>query len=70
MEYLFELPEENRPSNEERARGMCIKNACRCGVCGGGADKYNGSYVCQENPNHLGDIRLGMFSDHTLIDTK
>lgn len=65
MSNISSLPKANRPSEKEMARGMCIKNARQCRVCGAGADLYNGGYVCQDNPNHMGDRTLGLFSDHS-----
>lgn len=62
---ISQIPVENHPTEKEKARGMVIKNVRSCGICGGGADMYNGAYVCQKNPNHLGDITLGLFSDHS-----
>ena len=41
-------------------------NAVQCGICQAGADLlYVGIYVCQENPNHMGDTYVGIFTDCT-----
>lgn len=63
IEVLSDLPEANRPSEEERAKGMRVKNARHCGVCGAGADLYGWGYQCQANSNHMGDPTVGLFDD-------
>ena len=40
-----------------------VRNACRCGVCGSGADRYIHLFQCQANPGHMGDLTVGIFSD-------
>jgi hypothetical protein len=42
-----------------------VKNAVTCGVCQSPADRYKYLYVCQANPNHLGDLYVGIFTDLT-----
>ncbi len=47
-----------------------VCNAVRCGVCGEPADRYVNRFQCQANPNHVGDLNVGIFSDCTLPDRK
>lgn len=42
-----------------------VKNAVTCGICQSPADHYSNMFVCQANPNHLGDLNVGTFSDLT-----
>ena len=42
-----------------------VKNAVTCGVCGSPADRYENYFICQKNPNHIGDLMYGMFDDFT-----
>lgn len=42
-----------------------VKNAVRCGICNAPADRHEHCFVCQANPNHLGDMNVGIFSDLT-----
>jgi hypothetical protein len=53
------------PSPEEAAAGIITKNAMACGICGGPADRYRNHFQCQKNPNHVGDLIVGIFSDLT-----
>lgn len=41
------------------------RNAINCGICQAPADRYAHYYQCQKNPNHLGDIEDGRFTDRT-----
>ncbi|MCA9496518.1 MAG: hypothetical protein KC589_06235 [Nanoarchaeota archaeon] len=43
--------------------GLIVKNAVRCGVCGNLADRYVNRFQCQNNPSHIGDLFVGIFSD-------
>ena len=41
-------------------------NAVRCGICGGPGDLIEaGIYVCRDNPAHMGDRFVGIWSDLT-----
>lgn len=42
-----------------------VKNAMRCGICQSPADRYDFGFQCQANPNHMGDLNVGIFSDLT-----
>lgn len=53
------------PSDAELANGMITKNACQCLVCGANADRFQNRFQCQVNPNHIGDLVVGRFSDLT-----
>lgn len=40
------------------------KNAISCRICGASADLLHcGIYACQENPAHVGDTFVGIFTD-------
>jgi hypothetical protein len=41
-----------------------VKNAVTCGICQAPADKTPSCYQCQANPNHVGDLTVGIFTDH------
>lgn len=53
------------PSQEEAAQGVVTKDAVTCGVCGSLAARYSNRFQCQKNPNHVGDLVFGIFSDLT-----
>lgn len=53
------------PTPAQAAQGIITVNAVRCGVCGKGADRYANRFQCQDNPNHVGDLNVGIFSDLT-----
>lgn len=40
-----------------------VKNACRCGICGAGADRDHDMFICQKNPGHVADTMTGIFSN-------
>jgi len=41
-----------------------VKNAVRRTICQSPADLHNKMYYqCQQNPNHLGDTWVGIFTD-------
>lgn len=42
-----------------------IKNARSCGICQSPADRHENRFQCQANPNHVGDLNVGIFSDLT-----
>ena len=42
-----------------------IRNATTCGICRGPADRHPHMFVCQANPNHVGDLNVGLFADLT-----
>ena len=42
-----------------------VKNACRCRICQAPADRYHWGFQCQANPNHMGDLVVGIFTDMT-----
>lgn len=42
-----------------------VRNAVRCGVCGAAADRFANRFQCQSNPNHMGDLNVGIFDDLT-----
>jgi len=43
-----------------------VKNAVTCRICQSPADLHNGNiYICQSNPNHIGDTMISMFTDMT-----
>ena len=44
---------------------VIVKNAVRCRVCGAAADRHENRFECQANPNHVGDLNVGIFSDLT-----
>ena len=46
-----------------------VKNAIRCSICNSLADKMHGYYQCQQNPGHLGDLFVGIFSDLNRYET-
>jgi hypothetical protein len=50
---------------ELEARGLIVRNACECTVCGANADKMPAMYQCQANPNHYADLVTGLFDDYT-----
>ena len=54
---------EFEPSDDEKGQGMLIKNACRCKICGGPADRYAWAFQCRNNPGHVADFYTGIFSD-------
>jgi hypothetical protein len=41
------------------------KNACECTICNSPAEVSGTHYECQQNPNHMGDTFVGIFSDLT-----
>lgn len=43
-----------------------VKNAVECRICGGLADRYSMHFECQENPNHVADLFVGIFTDLSL----
>ena len=47
-----------------------VKNAVRCGICNSAADRYVNRFQCQSNPNHVGDLNVGIFSDLTFPNDK
>jgi len=65
LEALANLPPENKPTPEERERGIIVKKAVRCTVCGSAADRYQHLFQCQTNPAHIADLVTGIFSDHS-----
>jgi hypothetical protein len=42
-----------------------VKNAIHCGICQAPADRYDWGFLCRANPNHMGDLIVGIFSDLT-----
>lgn len=42
-----------------------VKNAVRCQICQAPADRHPWGFQCQQNPNHVGDPVVGIFSDLT-----
>lgn len=53
------------PSKQEKADGMVTKNARTCSLCNSMADRYSNRFQCQLNPNHMGDLFVGIFTDLT-----
>ena len=51
------------PSAEEKARGMVTKSARNCRICQALADRYDNRFECRDNPAHVGDLIVGIFSD-------
>ena len=49
---------------------LIVKNAIACGICQAGADRYDILYQCQANPNHVGDLYVGIFTDLTHPDDR
>jgi hypothetical protein len=45
--------------------GKIVLNAVTCGICQSPADKHGAIYICQANPNHMGDRMTGIFNDRT-----
>lgn len=58
---IAELNEQNDP---------IVKNAIQCGICLAPADRYCNRFQCQNNPNHIGDLNVGIFSDLTYPEKK
>jgi hypothetical protein len=54
------------PSIEEKKLGMVTKNAIKCGICYFSVDRYVNRFQCQKNPNHIGDLNVGIFCDLTI----
>ena len=54
---------EFEPSDDEKGQGMLIKNACRCKICGGSADRYTWAFQCRNNMRHMADLNTGIFAD-------
>lgn len=51
---------------EQHRRPELAKNATRCGICQGSADKMaDGNYLCQQKPSHVADGFVGIWSDLT-----
>lgn len=61
---LHTLP---REITTEQGQGKypIVRNAVHCGICDGSADRYINWFQCQNNPNHVGDLTVGIFSDLT-----
>ena len=60
------MSDANEPTEAERKRGIAVKNACACRICGAPADLTQARfYVCQAHPGHVGDTVVGLFSDCT-----
>jgi hypothetical protein len=53
------------PTPEQKAAGIVTPNACRCGICGGNADRHEYGFQCQKTPGHYADLNTGIFTDHT-----
>lgn len=55
------------PLTDRQLKGLdpIVKNARRCGICGSSADRYIHTFECQTNPDHVGDLMVGIFSDLT-----
>lgn len=47
-----------------------VKNAVHCRICGSAADKHPNMYICQKNPNHIGDLIVGILTDCTYREAK
>lgn len=74
-EYLEVIKQENK----RHFTKPIVKNAVQCRICGAPADRYGGAeqmngfdrstwgtmFICQANPNHVGDCIVGIFSDLT-----
>jgi len=45
--------------------GPIVLNAVTCTICQSPADRYRNYFQCKSNPNHLGDLNVGIFSDLT-----
>lgn len=43
-----------------------IKNACRCDLCGASADRHHYGFQCTENPSHVADLNVGIWTDLTM----
>ena len=41
------------------------ERAVHCGICQSLADRYCNRFQCRANPNHVGDLIVGIFSDLT-----
>lgn len=41
-------------------------NAVTCTICQSPAHRYSNRFQCSANPNHLGDLFVGIFSDLTM----
>ena len=50
--------------------GLIVKNAVRCLVCVNLADRYVNRFQCQNNPSHIGDLFVGIFSDLSYQEDK
>ncbi len=53
------------PTSAEKAEGMITRNAVQCGVCQSPAHRYSNCFQCSSNPNHMGDLNVGIFTDLT-----
>ncbi|KKN66046.1 hypothetical protein LCGC14_0475240 [marine sediment metagenome] len=43
---------------------ILVKNAVTCTICQSPADRLKcGLFICQKNPNHVGDGVMGIFTD-------
>lgn len=56
--FSFDIPVEDDPD-------LVVRNAVTCGICHGPADRYVNRFQCQHDPNHVGDLNVGIFSDLT-----
>lgn len=46
-----------------------VRRAVPCGVCGAPADRFINRFQCQADPNHVGDLNVGIFTDLTHPDS-
>ncbi len=53
------------PSEDDKARGMTVKNCCQCRICGNAADRFGEFLECQSNAGHVADARTGLFVDQS-----
>lgn len=42
-----------------------VRNAVQCKICGGAGDCYVNRFQCQNNPSHMADLNVGIWSDLT-----
>lgn len=53
------------------AKDIKTKNAVTCRICFAAADLMKvGMFVCQDNPQHIGDTFNGIFTDLTMRESK
>ena len=65
IKIMFTTKDRFTPTEKEELEGVITKNAVTCSVCSSPTDRFINYFQCQKNPNHLGDLFVGIFSDLT-----